>query len=62
MRNIPLSAIRKIIAENMAKSKREIPHFYLTTEVDMTECINLREKLNEEFQRKINQNAHSMIS
>jgi len=52
MRNIPLSAVRKIIAENMVKSKREIPHFYLTTEVDMTECVKFREKLNEELLKK----------
>ncbi len=52
MKNIPLSAMRKIIAEKMAKSKIEIPHFYLTAEVDMTECVNLRLKLNEEFQKK----------
>ena len=52
MKNIPLSPIRKIIAEKMAKSKREIPHFYLTTEVDMTECVALREKLNEGLLKK----------
>jgi pyruvate dehydrogenase E2 component (dihydrolipoamide acetyltransferase) len=54
MKNIPLSTMRKIIAENMAKSKRNIPHFYLTTEVDMTECVNLRAKFNEELQKKDN--------
>ena len=37
MKNIPLSTMRKIIAENMTKSKREIPHFYITAEVDMTD-------------------------
>lgn len=52
MKNIPLSAMRKSIMENMIKSKREIPHFYLTTEIDMTECVNLRKKLNQEFQKK----------
>lgn len=52
MKNIPLSTIRKIIAENMIKSKREIPHFYLTTEVDMTECVNLREELQEKLSKE----------
>ncbi len=33
---IPLSGVRKIIAERMGKSKREIPHFYLTCEVDLS--------------------------
>jgi pyruvate dehydrogenase E2 component (dihydrolipoamide acetyltransferase) len=35
---IPLTGIRKIIAERMSKSKREIPHYYLQTEIDMTEA------------------------
>jgi len=35
---IPLVGIRKIIAERMSKSKREIPHYYLQTEIDMTEA------------------------
>ena len=54
MRNIPLSAIRKIIAEKMVKSKRDIPHFYLATEVDMTECVSSREKLNKKLLKNSN--------
>lgn len=42
----PLSAMRRIVAERMSLSKREIPHFYLSMDVDMTEAIALREKLN----------------
>ena len=52
MRKIPLSAMRKIIAEKMTKSKEEIPHFYLTVEVDMTGCIRERIKLNERLQKQ----------
>lgn len=52
MKNIPLSAMKKIIAEKMTESKREIPHFYLTTEVDMTECVISRKNLNEGLQNK----------
>lgn len=33
-----LSPMRRAIAEQMSKSKREIPHYYLTVEVDMTEA------------------------
>ncbi len=40
-----LSPMRKAIAERMSKSKREIPHYYLITEVDMTEVSKKRENL-----------------
>ncbi len=41
-----LSAMRKVIAKRMVESKTTIPHFYLTSEIDMTEAMSLREKLN----------------
>jgi len=43
---IELTAMRKVIAKRMVESKSQIPHFYLTVEVDMTEAVALREKLN----------------
>lgn len=42
---IKLDGIRKIIAEKMVKSKTEAPHFYLSTEVDMSKVVLLREEL-----------------
>ncbi|MDI3481599.1 MAG: hypothetical protein PWQ97_1254 [Tepidanaerobacteraceae bacterium] len=42
---IPVTGMRKIIAERMTKSKGTAPHIYLTLEVDMTKVIELREKL-----------------
>ena len=41
-----LSAMRKVIAKRMVESKTTIPHFYLTSEIDMAEAMALREKLN----------------
>jgi len=41
-----LSAMRKVIARRMVESKTTIPHFYITSEVDMAEAMTLREKLN----------------
>ena len=41
-----LSAMRKVIARRMTESKTTIPHFYITAEVDMTEAMALRERLN----------------
>ncbi|MDN5332635.1 MAG: hypothetical protein PWP45_1860 [Tepidanaerobacteraceae bacterium] len=42
---IPWTGMRKVISEKMTKSKKEIPHFYLTLEVDMSKVLELREKL-----------------
>jgi len=41
-----LSAMRKVIARRMVESKTTIPHFYITSEIDMGEVMALREKLN----------------
>src|SRR5579863_4743758 len=40
-----LSKMRKTIAHRMAQSKREIPHFYVTIEVDMEEAVKLKKSL-----------------
>jgi len=40
-----LSKMRKTIAHRMAQSKREIPHFYVTVEVDMEEAVKLKSSL-----------------
>jgi pyruvate dehydrogenase E2 component (dihydrolipoamide acetyltransferase) len=40
-----LSKMRKTIALRMAASKREIPHFYVTLEVDMEEAVKLKKSL-----------------
>ncbi len=43
---IPLSSLRRAIGEKMSRSKREIPHFYLTLSVDMEKVKELKETLN----------------
>src|SRR5260370_13067980 len=40
-----LSSMRKTIAKRMALSKREIPHFYVTVEVDMEDVVRLKASL-----------------
>ena len=40
-----LSSMRKTIAKRMALSKREIPHFYVTVEVDMEDAVRLKASL-----------------
>ena len=43
---IPLSPIRRIIAERMLESKRTMPCYYLQMDADMTDLAALRTKLN----------------
>ncbi len=50
-RRIPLSGMRKIIAERLLASKRQIPHFYLNIEVDAGELVRLRTQLNEHLEK-----------
>ena len=40
-----LSRMRKTIANRMAASKRDIPHFYVTVEIDMEEAVKLKGSL-----------------
>ncbi len=43
---VPMSRMRQAIARNMAASKREAPHYYLTLDVDMTEAQRVRAEIN----------------
>jgi pyruvate dehydrogenase E2 component (dihydrolipoamide acetyltransferase) len=40
-----LSKMRKTIASRMALSKREIPHFYVTSEIDMEEAVRFKKSI-----------------
>jgi pyruvate dehydrogenase E2 component (dihydrolipoamide acetyltransferase) len=51
-RFIPLKGIRKIIAKRMAESFQNIPHIYLSLEVDMSAVQDLRERLKEEVEKR----------
>ncbi|MEM2960962.1 MAG: dihydrolipoamide acetyltransferase family protein, partial [Candidatus Bathyarchaeia archaeon] len=42
---ISISGMRGAIAKKMTYSKTSIPHFYISTEVDMTEAVKVREEL-----------------
>ncbi len=41
-----LSRMRQQIARVTVRSKQEKPHFYVTSEVDMTDAMNLRQQIN----------------
>lgn len=41
----PVSRMRQAIARRMSEAKRDIPHFYVTAEIDMSEVMHLRESI-----------------
>lgn len=46
---IPLSPMRRAIANNMLKSKQTIPHAWTVAEVDMTNVVRFRQKAKDSF-------------
>uniref|UniRef100_A0A7M4E960 Acetyltransferase component of pyruvate dehydrogenase complex n=1 Tax=Crocodylus porosus TaxID=8502 RepID=A0A7M4E960_CROPO len=45
--DIPLSNVRRVIAQRLMQSKQTIPHYYLSIDVNMGEILVLREELNQ---------------
>ena len=50
-KRIPLSGMRKAIADRLLVSKTQIPHFYLNIEVDAAELVRLRSELNAHLEK-----------
>lgn len=42
----PFTRLQKIVAQRVAQSKAEVPHIYVTTEIDMDAAIELRQEIN----------------
>lgn len=49
---IPVSGVRKAIADNMVRSKHEIPHAWTMVEVDVTNIAKFREANKKKFKEK----------
>ncbi|OEH94512.1 dihydrolipoamide acetyltransferase family protein [Bacillus solimangrovi] len=49
---IPVSGVRKAIASNMLRSKHEAPHAWTMVEVDVTNLVNYRNNIKNEFKQK----------
>lgn len=49
---IPVTPIRKTIAARMVQSKHEAPHAWTMVEVDVTNLVNFRAQVKDEFKRK----------
>lgn len=43
---VTLSLIQKTIARRLSESKRTVPHFYVSNEIDMSSALAMRQKLN----------------
>jgi pyruvate dehydrogenase E2 component (dihydrolipoyllysine-residue acetyltransferase) len=41
---LPISGMRKIIAQRMAEVKPGVPHFYVAVDIDMEEAVKIREQ------------------
>lgn len=44
--DLPLSQMRKTIARRLSESKFSAPHFYLTMEIDMSQAVDDRKRIN----------------
>ncbi|MDO8690653.1 MAG: dihydrolipoamide acetyltransferase family protein [Dehalococcoidia bacterium] len=49
---IPLTPVRRIIAQHMVRSKTEIPHALTVMEVDMTSIVRFRGGIREQFKQR----------
>lgn len=49
---IPLSGVRKAIATNMVRAVLEVPHAWTMVEVDVTNLVNYRDSIKEEFKKR----------
>jgi 2-oxoisovalerate dehydrogenase E2 component (dihydrolipoyl transacylase) len=50
--HVKVTPIRRLIAENMQRSAREIPQAWAMVEVDVTGLVLYRERIKEEFQKR----------
>lgn len=59
--DIPTTSMRKIIATRLAESKQQVPHYYLTTEINMEKINKLREVLNKSSDGKYKLSVNDFV-
>ncbi|XP_044312259.1 dihydrolipoyllysine-residue acetyltransferase component of pyruvate dehydrogenase complex, mitochondrial [Varanus komodoensis] len=59
--DVPVSNIRKVIAQRLMQSKQTIPHYYLSVDVDMGEILVLRKELNQEMPQNTKLSVNDFI-
>ncbi len=58
---VPLTRMRQAIARSMSRSKQEVPHFYLTVAVAMSQAIQVRQQLNEALEDGVRISINDMV-
>lgn len=56
-----LSKMGQTIARRMTQSKQEVPHFYITTSIDMTRALGLREEVNNLWEGEVRVSVNDLI-
>ncbi|KAI1318707.1 pyruvate dehydrogenase complex dihydrolipoamide acetyltransferase component (E2) [Mortierella claussenii] len=59
--DIPLTNMRKIIAQRLTESKQTVPHYYVTVEMEMDKVLKLREVLNKSSEDKYKLSVNDFI-
>jgi pyruvate dehydrogenase E2 component (dihydrolipoamide acetyltransferase) len=57
----PLTKMRSRIASRMVESKQTVPHFYVTTEIDMAPALALRKQINSELPENQKISVNDMV-
>jgi pyruvate dehydrogenase E2 component (dihydrolipoamide acetyltransferase) len=53
---LPNSSVRKIVAKRLTESKQQVPHFYLSIDVEIDALLELRKSVNEKSAAKVSVN------
>jgi pyruvate dehydrogenase E2 component (dihydrolipoamide acetyltransferase) len=53
---VPLTAMRRVIAKRMQEAKATIPHFYLTVDCEIDSLLRMRKEINENADVKVSVN------
>ena len=58
---VPLTRMRQQIARVTVGSKTTIPHFYVTTDIDMTEAMSLRKEINASLEGDVRVSVNDLV-
>ena len=58
---VPLTRMRQQIARTTVGSKTTIPHFYVTTDIDMTDAMSLRKEINASLEGDMRVSVNDLV-
>ena len=58
---VPLTRMRQQIARTTVGSKTTIPHFYVTTDIDMTDAMSLRKEINVSLEGDVRVSVNDLV-